>query len=274
MARIRTIKPEFWDSPSTAQASPWARLLYIAMWNWADDYGRGTANLKELEGFAFPNDDTFADRDGNTATFRRIVTEVSDCFGVVFYEVDGRPYYAIPTWEQHQRSEKRAKESRHPAPPAESAVTPSQSESDGNTATFRHGATEIPRTSGPGTGEQGNRGTGEQGNRERGARKRGARLDPAFIPSEKSRSTILSECPELDVAREHAKFVDYFTAAPGQKGVKLDWDATWRGWMRRAIEGGRSHTGGTSRRQQETNDLFAAAYARAQAADLAEGVMP
>ena len=35
-----------------------------------------------------------------------------------------------------------------------------------------------------------------------------------------------------------------------------------------------SHTGGTSRRQQETDDLFAAGYARAQAADLAEGAMP
>ena len=267
MARIRTIKPEFWDSPSTAKAGPWARLLYIALWNWADDYGRGTANLKELEGFAFPNDDTFVDRDGNTATFRRIVTEVSDCFGVVFYEVDGRPYYAIPTWEEHQRSEKRAKESRHPAPPDKMDETPSRSDGDGDTATFRHDATEMPRLSVAGTGEQGNRGTGEQGNRERGARKRGARLDPDFVPSEKSRATVLDEYPNLDVRREHAKFVDYFAAVPGQKGVKLDWDATWRGWMRRAGESSSHAARPGGRRQQETDDLFAAAYARAQAAD-------
>ena len=43
------MKPEFWDSPDTAKAGPWARLLFIALWNWADDYGRGTANMKELE---------------------------------------------------------------------------------------------------------------------------------------------------------------------------------------------------------------------------------
>lgn len=28
------------------------------------------------------------------------------------------------------------------------------------------------------------------------------------------------------------KFRDYWTAQPGQKGVKLDWNATWRNWVR------------------------------------------
>lgn len=152
MARIRTIKPEFWDSPSTKNAGPWARLLYIAMWNWADDYGRGTANLKELEGFAFPNDDTFTDRSGNTVHFRDLVAEVSECFGVVFYEADGRPLYAIPAWEKHQRNERRAKCSRYPEPP-------SQTESSGNTVNLRWPGSEVPHTSDPGTGEQRNRGT-------------------------------------------------------------------------------------------------------------------
>lgn len=33
---------------------------------------------------------------------------------------------------------------------------------------------------------------------------------------------------------ELAKFRDYWKAAPGQRGVKLDWDATWRNWLRTA----------------------------------------
>jgi hypothetical protein len=33
---------------------------------------------------------------------------------------------------------------------------------------------------------------------------------------------------------ELAKFRDYWRAVPGQKGVKLDWDATWRNWLRTA----------------------------------------
>jgi hypothetical protein len=127
--------------------------LFIAMWNWADDHGRGTANLKELEGFAFPNDAAFTDRSGNTVHFRALVAEVADAFGVVFYTVRGRPYYEIPSWDDHQRNERRSKESKHPSPQVEGAV-----------AEIPCKRTETPHTSGPGTGEQGNRGTGEQGN--------------------------------------------------------------------------------------------------------------
>ncbi|TDH44772.1 hypothetical protein E2F47_27795 [Mycobacterium eburneum] len=142
MPRIRTIKPEFWDSPGTAAASLRARLFYIAMWNWADDYGIGTANPRQLIGFAFPNDPDVTD-----AEFPRLCTEVADCFGVEFYTVNSRPYYAIPSWEKHQKNERRAK-SRNPSPDQGIPFT------HGNSAST-HGS------SGTGTGEPGNRGTGE-----------------------------------------------------------------------------------------------------------------
>jgi len=92
-----------------------------------------------------------------------------------------------------------------------------------------------------------------------GPRKRGARLSAEFVPSEKARATILAECPRLDLRREHAKFADYYAAAPGQRGVKLDWDATWRNWMRKATEDAPRRS---TSRQQETDDLFAAAGVR------------
>lgn len=105
MPRIRTIKPDFWDSPATARASLRARLFYIAMWNWADDWGVGDANPKRLLGFAFPNDES---SDVEPRNFRRLAEEVSECFEVVWYEVAGREYYSIPKWEKHQRAEKKA----------------------------------------------------------------------------------------------------------------------------------------------------------------------
>lgn len=170
MPRIRTIKPEFWSSPSTAKASAAARLTYIAMWNWADDYGRGTANLKELEGFIFPNDDVYELSRGNARYFRDIVAEVSECFEVVFYTSGGRPYYAIPDWDKHQRNERRAKGSKYPAPDAEgSVITPMTRGNDGKTEEgaeharyFRDSVAEAPQSSGLVTGEQGYRVTGEQ----------------------------------------------------------------------------------------------------------------
>ena len=38
--------------------------------------------------------------------------------------------------------------------------------------------------------------------------------------------------PELNPARTFDQFKDYWIAQAGQKGVKLDWSATWRNWVR------------------------------------------
>lgn len=35
---------------------------------------------------------------------------------------------------------------------------------------------------------------------------------------------------------EHEKFMDHYRAAPGEKGLKRDWVAAWRNWMRIAVE--------------------------------------
>jgi hypothetical protein len=40
------------------------------------------------------------------------------------------------------------------------------------------------------------------------------------------------ERPDLDVRQVAEQFKDYWVAQAGQKGVKLDWDATWRNWVR------------------------------------------
>lgn len=166
MPRIRTIKPEFWSSPDVARASAVARLAYIGMWNWADDYGRGTLNLKELEGFIFPNDDIKELSVGTSENFRRVVKEVVDTFGIIIYEVHGRTYYAIPTWADHQRTERKAK-SKYPAP--EDGKNVSEQWGDGSSYTFLRAASEVP-TQGGGSSrkpEHRNRGTGEQGKRGR-----------------------------------------------------------------------------------------------------------
>lgn len=38
------------------------------------------------------------------------------------------------------------------------------------------------------------------------------------------------------VEREFEKFTDYWQARAGPNGVKLDWNATWRNWLRKAAE--------------------------------------
>lgn len=180
MPRIRTIKPEFWSSPDTAEASLIARLTYIGMWNWADDYGRGTLSLKELDGFIFPNDDvselckgtsdtgvgTSDASEGSSYSFRDVVQEVVGVFGLTVYEVDRRTYYEIPTWKEHQRTERKAN-SKYPAPTDGVDVTDQwkrkQSRKVSEVPTESVGSSDAMQgSSGIGTGEQGNRGTGEE----------------------------------------------------------------------------------------------------------------
>lgn len=146
---------------------PWARLLFIAMWNWADDAGVGTANVRELAAFAFPDED---DPIAPTVTeLPSLLSEVRGRFGVVFYTVGGRRYYAIPSFDRHQRNERKAA-SKYPgleegtqydpiAPDqpiraSERKYTEAPSQSDGS-ADGGDGYSAL------GTGEQGNRGTGE-----------------------------------------------------------------------------------------------------------------
>jgi uncharacterized protein YdaU (DUF1376 family) len=62
---------------------------------------------------------------------------------------------------------------------------------------------------------------------------RGCRLPSDWKPDELPSN--MHPPPGL-VEAEADKFRDYWTAQPGQKGVKLDWQATWRNWMRKAME--------------------------------------
>ena len=42
--------------------------------------------------------------------------------------------------------------------------------------------------------------------------------------------------PDQLIAYETDKFRDYWASVAGQRGTKLDWPATWRNWIRRAID--------------------------------------
>lgn len=42
--------------------------------------------------------------------------------------------------------------------------------------------------------------------------------------------------PGIDHAAVTDRFVDYWRGISGSKGVKLDWTATWRNWLRRESE--------------------------------------
>lgn len=66
--------------------------------------------------------------------------------------------------------------------------------------------------------------------------KRGTRIPADWQPSLQLIEWVKTECPAVDGRTETAKFVDHFIAKAGKDGVKLDWDAAFRNWIRGAIE--------------------------------------
>lgn len=105
MARIRTIKPEFWTSAQVADCSPTARLLFVGMWTFSDDSGVHPASARRLKMEVFPADDITAEQVG------ALVGELIAAGLIVEYEAEGQRFWEVTGWH-HQRIDKPTR--RHP----------------------------------------------------------------------------------------------------------------------------------------------------------------
>ena len=56
MARIRNIKPDFWTDEKLVELETWERLLFIGLWNFADDEGFMPYSPKRIKMQIFPGD--------------------------------------------------------------------------------------------------------------------------------------------------------------------------------------------------------------------------
>jgi hypothetical protein len=113
MARIRTIKPEFWSNEKVMACSRDARLLFIGLWNFADDCGRLPSSLNTIKAQVFPFDEI------DSTNVRRMLDELSSN-GLLFeYEVEGRVYIQISGWN-HQKID-RPQPAKYPNPDSSNA---------------------------------------------------------------------------------------------------------------------------------------------------------
>lgn len=96
MARIRTIKPTFWGSRSTAALSRDARLLALGLISFADDDGRFLGSTAAINGYVFPNDDLAPNK------VRKWLDEIVHTGLIHEYHCDGVRYGCFPTWHENQ----------------------------------------------------------------------------------------------------------------------------------------------------------------------------
>lgn len=111
---------------------------------------------------------------------------------------------------------------------------------------------------------------------------KGARLPSDFMPTEAMRAWFVGEgfhqiLGSEGSRREHESFVDYWISKPGAAGVKLDWVATWRNWMRKAASRAPRQTVGsrmTSQDRFQQTLAAGASLAQRDAERAAQGLPP
>jgi hypothetical protein len=84
---------------------------------------------------------------------------------------------------------------------------------------------------------------------------RGTRLPEDWKPTRAVKEWTLSQDLTKDEANlQYEKFKDYWLAKSGKDATKVDWDATWRNWIRSYL----SYRGGSQKRYHGPNEFITA----------------
>jgi hypothetical protein len=191
------------DSLTSEEEVFFYRLLVVS-----DDFGRMDARPAILKSRCFPLKEFKLDKiDGWLRSFvrQRLVT---------MYMVDEKPYLQILKWEQRVRSK-----GKYPSPDGSQPIDEVQT-FDSKLLTDDGLGKGLGMGKGEGKGNGGSRAT---------------RLSTDFQLPEDWIEFCKSERPDLDAQKTFAEFKDHWIAQAGSKGVKTDWTATWRNWVRRTF---------------------------------------
>ena len=96
--RIRTIKPEFWESESVGRLSRDARLLFIGLWSIAEDSGVSRASLARIRAGLFPYDETL-----KNSQIESWLNELEKESMIKRYCVGADHYLHVCNWQKHQK---------------------------------------------------------------------------------------------------------------------------------------------------------------------------
>lgn len=102
MARIRTIKPDFWEDEKIGKLPIPCRLFFIGCWNFADDFGviKGSAVL--LKSQIFPYDENL-----RASEIKKWIDALVDARMLIPIIHAEESYYYIRTFRSHQIIDKR-----------------------------------------------------------------------------------------------------------------------------------------------------------------------
>lgn len=123
MARIRTIKPQFFLNEQLAALGFADRLLFVGLWTQADKAGRLEYRPLRIKAALFPYDDFNVTEGLGRLVNAGLLTK---------YDGNGAELLAINTWAKHQRPHSTEVESELPAPPFSNGDVPVTKHVEGN----------------------------------------------------------------------------------------------------------------------------------------------
>lgn len=203
MARIRTIKPDFFTSDDICALSPRARLLYIGLWCEADREGRLAWAPKTFKRRYLPDDDCDIDQLCHELLARDLVR---------LYRED---LAFIPTFLEHQHINNREADSSFPAPDVDAPSTRPARVKDGQ-----------------GGRKEGKEGEGREGNGRRVAL--ASELPDDFQPSDEDRTWAAKARPDLTPALLDQETESFRNHAKANGRTAIHWGPNWRNWITKA----------------------------------------
>lgn len=96
--KSRIIKPEFWQSNTLRKCSFEARLLFIGLWNFCDDYGVCLNSNRKILGDVFPFEDKISEQDINDWKEELIKHKL-----IIPVEIESNKYLIVRSWFEHQK---------------------------------------------------------------------------------------------------------------------------------------------------------------------------
>ena len=106
MARIRTIKPEFWKNEILGELNPDAQLLFIGLWNLSDRRGFLEDRPKRIKADLFPYREVDVENNLTTLEFNGFIKRI---------EIGEKFYIQIVNFTKHQVCNVKEPESTVPA---------------------------------------------------------------------------------------------------------------------------------------------------------------
>ncbi|MER6778422.1 MULTISPECIES: hypothetical protein [unclassified Streptomyces] len=160
MARIRSIKPEFFTSLTIAELPLSARLTFIGLWTYVDDNGVGPADARLIRAAIWPLEEA----PDILQRTREDLQRLHAARLIALYEVSGRPLVAVNSWSEHQKvSHPRKNRFMRPEEAAELAKYPTPEDFQSSPEDYQSPPEILRPEQGAGSREQGagNRGDAE-----------------------------------------------------------------------------------------------------------------